>query len=65
MFLMEPVRNRLLLILITMELVLVRMVLLMFKENGTLEVTFILYELMVQEEYITLYGNFMALGMLG
>jgi hypothetical protein len=65
MFLMEPVRNRLLLILITMELVLVRMVLSMFKGNGTLEVIFILYELMVVEEYITLCDSLMVLGMLG
>jgi hypothetical protein len=64
MFLMEPVRNRLLLISITMELVLVRMVLLMFKGNGTLEVIFILYELMVVEEYITLCDSLMVLGML-
>jgi hypothetical protein len=64
MFLMEPAKNRLLLILIIVELVLVRMVLSMFKGNGTLEVIFILYELMVLEEYITLCDNFMVLGML-
>jgi hypothetical protein len=64
MFLMEPAKNRLLLILIIVELVLVRMVLSMFKGNGTLEVIFILYGLMVLEEYITLCDNLMVLGML-